>query len=63
MTTISHTFRRSLTPLRARRPQERREPTTAPRLRQQLIADAVVANYIHDISVRHRPRGGSSRRG
>jgi hypothetical protein len=30
-------------------------------LRPQLIADAVIAAYIHDISVRHRRRGAMRR--
>lgn len=27
------------------------------RLRPRLVSDAVIAGYIHDISVRHRPSG------
>jgi hypothetical protein len=30
-------------------------------LRPQLITDAVIAAYIHDISVRHRRRGATRR--
>jgi hypothetical protein len=30
-----------------------------PRVRPQLVSDAVIAGYIHDISVRHRPESAS----
>jgi len=35
---------------------------SAQRARIQLISDGVVASYIHDVSVRHRPRHGETRR-
>lgn len=54
MTTTTHRNRQTLAALSARRRQERGVRSPAPRLRPQLIADAVVANYIHDISIRHR---------
>ena len=50
---------RTITPrLRARTSNRTAAP---PRLRPQLVADAVVASYIHEISVRHG-HGESPRR-
>jgi hypothetical protein len=37
--------------------------TSTPRVRAQLIADAVIASYIHDISVRHRRTASPNKRG
>ena len=35
---------------------------SAQRARIQLISGGVLASYIHDVSVRHRPRHGETRR-
>jgi hypothetical protein len=44
-------------PITEARPARRPTPTghpSNPRVRAQLVSDAVIAGYIHDISVRHR---------
>jgi hypothetical protein len=54
MNTIDRSHRLSLARAEARRRDSRDEHAPAPRVRPQLLADAVVAGYIHDISTRHR---------
>lgn len=57
MTTTPRPRKHILTTLRARRDSSRVSDDSARRLRPQLIADGVIAGYIHDISVRHRRFG------
>ena len=54
MNTIDRSHLRSLPRTEARRGASRDDHPSVPRLRPQLLADAVIAGYIHDISARHR---------
>jgi hypothetical protein len=54
MNTIDRSHRHRLATAVARRRASRDELAPAPRVRPQLLADGVVAGYIHDISTRHR---------
>jgi hypothetical protein len=53
MNTIDRSHRHSLVGPEARPRASSDDHTPAPRLRPQLLADAVVAGYIHEISTRH----------
>lgn len=48
---------RTINPRLQRLISNRGERSTPRRLRPQLVADGVVASYIHDISARHGGRG------
>lgn len=53
MNTIDRSHRHSPVRPEARQRASGDDHTPAPRLRPQLLADAVVAGYIHEISTRH----------
>lgn len=53
MNTIDRSHRHGLVRPEARPRASRDDHTPAPRLRPQLLADGVVAGYIHEISTRH----------
>jgi hypothetical protein len=53
MSTIDRSRRHSLDRSEPRHRASRDDHASAPRLRPQLLADAVVAGYIHEISTRH----------
>jgi hypothetical protein len=54
MRTIDRSHPHTLTATRTGPRASRDDHAVAPRLRPQLIADGVVAGYIHEISIRHR---------
>jgi hypothetical protein len=57
MRTINQSDPHRQLPTRAAGGIERDEPPAAPRARQRLVAEAVIASYIHEISVRHSGAG------
>lgn len=60
MRTITRRPSHAVTETRRRRSQADGRHPSQPRLRPQLVSDAVIAGYIHDISARHH--AGADRR-
>jgi hypothetical protein len=55
MRTITRRPSHAITERPTRRGAASNGHSSSPRMRAQLVSDAVIAGYIHDISVRHRP--------
>jgi hypothetical protein len=55
MRTITRRPSHAITEKPTRRGATSNGHSSSPRVRAQLVSDAVIAGYIHDISVRHRP--------
>jgi hypothetical protein len=62
MRTITRRPSHAVTESRNRRGSASTGRPSSPRVREQLVSDAVIAGYIHDISVRHHPESVEAHR-